>query len=419
MCDAPRALGNHGGKGEGMYSRYGVRQSPRVYAFAPLLALIGVIALLLAPALVAAQESGDGSIQPTGQAANWAPPSTVYIPETGQTIDGVFLDYWRANEGLTNYGYPITPELKEKGHIVQYYQYARFEYWPEDPDGNVVHLGAIGQELRPHVVLRTAPVVATDKAKTDTSNELAKMARAWLPLDKKTASQKNTDTWRYVVETKHSIQFGFKTLWESTGEADFLGNPLTEEYILSGVTYQVFERGALGWKQGKDPWFVPLGEQLVKRYKLDTAPQAQGDIPTYDEALFIPPDPKPRSGNGEHWIEVNLSAQYMIAWEGDVAVNETYVSTGRPGFDTPVGTFYINTKLESDDMEGVLGGEYYNVPAVPWVMYFTDVGHAIHGTYWHANFGAVMSHGCVNLPMDFAEWLYFWADYGTRVEIHY
>ena len=70
-------------------------------------------------------------------------------------------------------------------------------------------------------------------------------------------------------------------------------------------------------------------------------------------------------------------------------------------------------------MEGVIGGEYYNVPDVPWVQYFTNYGHALHGTYWHNNFGAVMSHGCVNLPMDFAEWLYGWTSIGTRVEIHY
>jgi hypothetical protein len=403
-----------------MQGRFGGRRSPRVYSYVPLVALLAVATLFVSPSIAAAQGSGRPSIQPSRN-VDWSPPRTVYIPETGQTIDGVFLDFWRGNNGYANYGNPITPELKENGHVVQYYQYARFEYWPDDPDGNVVHLGNIGEELRPHFVLRTSAIAPTSSSKSDAGSDLAKMARAWLPLDAKTASQPNTDTWRYIPETKHSIQWGFKTFWESEGMSDYLGNPLTEEYVLSGVTYQIFERGELAWKKGKDPWIVPLGEQLVKRYQLDTTPQDQGDIPTYDESLFVPPpDPFPRTGNGgEHWIEVNLSTQYLIAWEGDVDVNETYVSTGRPGFDTPTGTFYINTKLESQTMEGVIGGEYYNVPDVPWVMYFTDRGHALHGTYWHNNFGQVMSHGCVNLPMDFAEWLYNWADVGTRVEIHY
>jgi lipoprotein-anchoring transpeptidase ErfK/SrfK len=109
----------------------------------------------------------------------------------------------------------------------------------------------------------------------------------------------------------------------------------------------------------------------------------------------------------------------MFVYSGNTPVLESYVSTGRPGFDTPTGTFYVSLMYEYDDMEGVLGGEYYNVPQVPDVLYFTGQGHAIHGAYWHNNFGAVMSHGCVNLPMDVADWLYSYAYLGMRIVIHY
>jgi lipoprotein-anchoring transpeptidase ErfK/SrfK len=122
---------------------------------------------------------------------------------------------------------------------------------------------------------------------------------------------------------------------------------------------------------------------------------------------------------GELWMDVNLSTQYMRVYRGSTVIAATYVSTGRPGFDTPTGTFYVNWKLPSQTMSGVLGGEYYYVPNVPWVMYFTNVGHAIHGAYWHNNFGRVMSHGCINLPVSFAEWLYSITPYGTRIRIHY
>jgi hypothetical protein len=70
--------------------------------------------------------------------SNWVPPSTVYIPETGHSVDGVFLDSWRAWGGASSWGYPLTPELQENGHVVQYYDYGRFEYHPEDPNGAVV-----------------------------------------------------------------------------------------------------------------------------------------------------------------------------------------------------------------------------------------------------------------------------------------
>jgi lipoprotein-anchoring transpeptidase ErfK/SrfK len=116
-------------------------------------------------------------------------------------------------------------------------------------------------------------------------------------------------------------------------------------------------------------------------------------------------------------IVVSISHQMLWAQKGDQVVLSSYVSTGRAGFDTPVGSFSVLSKLPSQTMAGVIGGEYYNVPDVPDVMYFTNEGHALHGTYWHNNFGTPMSHGCVNLPMDVAAWLYDWAPVGTPVQI--
>lgn len=121
----------------------------------------------------------------------------------------------------------------------------------------------------------------------------------------------------------------------------------------------------------------------------------------------------------EHWVEVDLSMQYLWAWEGNKLVNQTYVSTGKAGFETPTGTFYILVKYRYDDMAGCIQGECYNVPAVPWTMYFTNYGHALHGAYWHNQFGTPRSHGCVNLPLWFAEWLFTWLPYGGRVVVHW
>ena len=275
----------------------------------------------------------------------------------------------------------------------------------------MVVLGAIGAELQPKLIVRSM----FDGAKAKSVNrEMAAFAQAWVPVDKKMANVASTNS-RYVAETGHTVTNGFKLFWEATGEAAYLGNPLTEEYRLNGATYQIFERGQLAWKENQAPWMVSLGSVLARKYGVTTAPTDQGNLPVYSEDLFV----GPIGNGGEHWIEVSLSGQYLWAWEGDVVVYEGYVSTGRAEFATPTGTFYINNKLESQTMSGVLGGEEYNVPDVPWVMYFTDVGHAIHGTYWHNNFGTPMSHGCINLPMDVAAWMYSWAGYGTRLVIHY
>ena len=422
--------------------------------------LIALLAPLIAPRGISAQDDGEAPIVSTEDeseardtpASDWAPPTRVYVPETGQTIDGLFLDLWREGGGVWAFGNPITPEFTlPNGRIIQYYHYARFEYWPEgDADGNLVRLGDIGEELRPRTLRRTR--LGFTGAIREHPAALAAtvtIAKAWLPLP---ASEQGTDsaTRRFIPETGHSIVGGFKDFWERTGEAAYLGNPLTEEYVLAGTTYQVFERGQLRWRPGTDPEMVPLGEVLAERYGLEQGAVEQGDVPAYSEDLFIPPPPptpepetdqdndgisdvvedenqngipdgeevKEPDPNAERWIEVDLSDQYMWAWQGDVVVQESYVSTGREGFDTPTGTFFINSKIPVQDMEGVIGGEYYNVPQVPDVMYFTSVGHAFHGAYWHNNFGQVMSHGCVNLPMDVAAWLYEWTSMGARVEIH-
>lgn len=377
-------------------------------------ALIGLVLSIVAPVF-----SNSAQVS-----AEWSPPNTVYIPETGQSIDGFFLDTWRAWGGAASLGNPITSEFKQDGRIVQYYEFSRLEYWPDDPNGEVVKFGEIGRELKPVSVFRTMPSLPGMTDTRPVSQELAMELRAWLPLDGETFARPESADWTYVEETGHSVQFGFKSWWESTGGPDYLGNPLTEEYILGDTTYQVFEHGQLAWKSDAGVWLVPVGEILVKRYQLDTTPRGQGALPVYSEDLWIPPpppEPEPQiaAPAGEKWIQVNLSSQYMVAWQGGVAVMESYVSTGRPGFDTPTGTFSVIYHNPLEDMEGVLGGEYYNVPEVPWVMYFTSVGHAIHGAYWHNNFGAVMSHGCVNLPLGVAEFLYNWAEPGTRIEISY
>jgi L,D-transpeptidase catalytic domain len=113
-------------------------------------------------------------------------------------------------------------------------------------------------------------------------------------------------------------------------------------------------------------------------------------------------------------IEINLSWQWLTAYEGGTPVFGTAVSTGVDGYDTPTGEFAIEWMQEWETM----AGEDYYLEDVPYVMYFADY-LAIHGAYWHDNFGEPMSHGCVNLPVWAAEWLYDWASIGTPVWIHY
>lgn len=119
-------------------------------------------------------------------------------------------------------------------------------------------------------------------------------------------------------------------------------------------------------------------------------------------------------------IVIKLSEQKLYAYEGVNEYMETYISSGLDDLPTPIGTFNIFSKTPSRYMQGPIPGvsdQEYDLPGVPWTMYFTHGGAAIHGAYWHKNFGTQWSHGCINLNPEAAERLYAWADAGTQVVV--
>lgn len=118
-------------------------------------------------------------------------------------------------------------------------------------------------------------------------------------------------------------------------------------------------------------------------------------------------------------IQVSIDEQSLTAFEGDQVVLKAKVSTGIPTetppgelpTETPRGRFYVQTKMPSRHMgDGNLTNDIdaYELPGVPWVSFFHKDGIGIHGTYWHDNFGRMMSHGCVNMRNEDALWLYRW-----------
>lgn len=141
------------------------------------------------------------------------------------------------------------------------------------------------------------------------------------------------------------------------------------------------------------------------------------DTPTSEYAAPAAAPYKPSQaggGGGAHWIDVDLSEQRVYAYEGDTIVNSFLVSTGTRRTPTVTGKFKIWLKLRYTDMSG----PGYYLPDVPYAMFFYG-DYALHGTYWHNNFGTPMSHGCVNLSIPDAAWLYNFAALGTVVNVHY
>ena len=160
---------------------------------------------------------------------------------------------------------------------------------------------------------------------------------------------------------------------------------------------------------------------------------------------LIPPDElspiSPEVAWEDKRIEVSRKEQTLTAYERDQVVLHTLVSTGIPSWGvtangiptaTPAGKFNIQVKMPSKHMgDGRVTDDIqaYELPGVPWVCFFDATGAAFHGTYWHYNFGRQMSHGCVNMTVEDAKWLYRWTlpkaeffewerrGYGTRVHI--
>lgn len=170
-----------------------------------------------------------------------------------------------------------------------------------------------------------------------------------------------------------------------------------------------------------DEYFAPITVANAANGSAPTAETAPDDSAAAEDAtkdraaaepaLVVfrtdaPPD-------GKKWIEIDISDQKLTAWQGDVLVFETIVSTGKPGYRTLPGTFAVYRKYEETRMVGA----DYDTPDVPWTMYYSG-GFAIHGAYWHNNFGTPVSHGCVNLRVPEAKALYEWAPMGTEVVVN-
>lgn len=165
----------------------------------------------------------------------------------------------------------------------------------------------------------------------------------------------------------------------------------------------------------KEPWYV-IENDLLKLNFFVPATHLRA-IP-YEEMSPLKPDLPLEKKR----IEISIVDQAMRAYEDDKLVLDTKVSTGLlhkplPGIRplaTPKGEFRVGSKMPCKHMGGGFltdDPEEYVLPGVPWTSFFElETGVAIHGTYWHSNWGLPMSHGCINMTNDTAKFIYRWSD---------
>ena len=373
------------------------------------------------------------ALWPAGARAQGGGP--LYFPATGHHLDDEhgFLAFWRDHDGERRLGFPISEALPLDGATAQYFERGRLEQQAAADGTSRVVTGRVGSEYAEALWKRFAPA----------------------PPHKPIAGE------QLFESTGHTTRGVFLSFWKGAGGLDFFGAPISEISweLVGGSRRQVqyFERARLE----RDPEqsgtadevrVSDLGRALAALRGIDITPVANVGYESYGPSAPLAPDMAPLGGpprvaeppvavpvpqaaaptrprrtleqinspGGEKSILVNLSSQWLYAYEGDKQVFDAPVSTGRDGMETPTGNYAVYAKLKVQTMDGVLDGQYWVVPNVPNVMYING-GVALHGTYWHNRFGsgARLSHGCVNLPLGAAAWLYDWAPMGTPVRVTY
>jgi hypothetical protein len=171
----------------------------------------------------------------------------------------------------------------------------------------------------------------------------------------------------------------------------------------------------VGVDEGPDgtPWYRVHDELLEFTY----------NVPAIHLRLVQPEEFSPISPDVEAWhkrIDISISRQELIAYENDEEVLRSRVSTGVSQANlpagmiptkTPTGEYNVFSKMPSKHMgngQVTADIEAYELVGVPWTTFFVATGVAIHGTYWHRNWGTPMSRGCVNVPTDVAKWVFRW-----------
>ncbi|MDA8217584.1 MAG: L,D-transpeptidase family protein [Dehalococcoidales bacterium] len=176
-----------------------------------------------------------------------------------------------------------------------------------------------------------------------------------------------------------------------------------DKVIVTGTVNGKSVNGNSTWYRTKSGWYI-------------SATVVSGSA----VASSTPPSTIPA---GNRWIDVNLSTLTTRAMVGNTAIYSAPTVSGRPGWETPTGTFRILRRTPLTNMQSQPGwSDQYYQPNVPWVQYFTPYGHALHGNDYSpaSYFGRVRSsHGCVGMSVADAKFLYNFGGVGMPVVIHY
>ena len=318
-------------------------------------------------------------------------PDRVIFSETRHSLAYGFKNYWDKNGGLWQFGFPISEEFVEDGYTVQYFERARFEFHPENAGTQFeILLGLLGNDYAKALKIPTNPAAQpADAVIWDAGLFSPQIANAF---------RNGTGIWWGKVSTDAVSVRSAPRNDAPAMDVAYSRHPIVIYAIVKGDV-----------REGTDAWY------LTDNY---------GYVP----AVYVAPlvlNPPPQTFGG-HWVDVNLSQFYAVAYNGSTPAYVAIITAGRDG-KTPLGTFNIQSQVRREIMDSATVGiphgssGWYYLENVEYTQYFLAGGYALHGNYWtpESSFGNFTSNGCVGLMNTDAAFFWNWLNIGDVVTIHY
>jgi lipoprotein-anchoring transpeptidase ErfK/SrfK len=377
-----------------------------------------------------------------------APGNGRFFAESGHSLSAPFEAFWNERGELPLIGLPTSEPFKSKetGLQTQVFERAVFQV---DPSGNVgfVSVAAVLAEEaglfgdpaflpNPPIAGTTQLVKAPDGLRLRARPSLNADVIVLLPDNAEfIAAANETGDWyagyadgfagyvasEFLAEAPPLPEISpadwDTSIWQGAalGESNVRAEATTKSDIARVLDYGD-EVMVDGWVKGEE---VFTGANLWAKLKGGGYVYARNigrNAPV--AATPVPPD-APTVGR---WIDVNLTQQLMVAYDGRDVQRVMVTTTGMAGWETPPGFYQILWRVPNETMEsGAIGAEhFYKLEDVLFTQYFTDRGHAIHYAWWRTpqTIGRPGSHGCLNTLLDDAQFLWDWANIGTPVYVH-
>ncbi|MGI8483257.1 MAG: L,D-transpeptidase family protein [Thermomicrobiales bacterium] len=379
-------------------------------------------------------------------ACSGADASCQFFPDTAHTMSGEIAAFWSQHGGQLLFGSPVSEPFKKNNILTQVFQRAVID---QDAKGKIslrkvmIDIVATSSQANdpafvpaPPTLGKTSLVKSSDGLRLRAAPGADGEVRVVLPDNAEfIAADAGTSEWvpGYVDGYSGWVSATFLSAPQPVPPVDMKDWDLS---VWQGAALGETNLRATATTHAKTVKTLKFGDQVVVTDWVKGEEVFQGaDIwATLKDGSFVysrnigrsapvAPTPIPSDAPTDgKWIDVNLTQQLMIAYDGRSAVRTCETTTGMPGWETPEGYFAINNRVANETMaSGTIGAEnFFNLKNVLFTQYFTDVGHAIHFAWWRTQetIGRPGSHGCLNLLLDDSQFYWDWAEIGTPVLVH-